>query len=183
MMKRVLAATFALMMMAAVAMADGHGGPGGSGGPGGERGDFGAHANLTVGSDGTVYITRAAATSTAASPLFEVVAIRSTGATAWTATLPTGSRDVELSGTNLLTVTDTTASGAATPTEKITAISAATGVVVWTLSIDGRVSSLEPFSGGTYVVVVKPSTTSGGTSTRTLEAVSSAGAVLWSVTF
>jgi outer membrane protein assembly factor BamB len=181
MIKRVLTAALALMMTAGLALANERGGPGGAGGPG-PRGEDGPHGNLTVGSDGTVYFVRAAATSTAATPVSEVVAIRSTGATAFTATLPSGAHGVELSGANLLTVTDTTVTGAATPTEKITAISTSTGATAWTLNIDGRVASLEPFSGGTYVLIFKPAATSGGTATRTLEAVSGSGAVLWSVT-
>ncbi len=113
--------------------------------------------------------------------MFEVVAIRSTGTTAFTATLPSGSRHVDLSGSNLLAVTDTTASGATSPTSEITAISTATGATAWTLNIDGRVTGIEPFSGGTYVTIVKPAATTGGAATRTLEAVSASGSVLWSV--
>jgi hypothetical protein len=183
MIKRALTAALALMMTAGLALANERGGPGGAGGPGGgPRGEEGPHGNLTVGSDGTVYIVRAAATSTAATQVFEVVAIRSTGTTAFTTTLPSGAHGVELSGANLLAVTDTTVTGAATPTEKITAISTSAGATAWTLNIDGRVASLEPFSSGTYVIIFKPAATSSGTATRTLEAVSSSGAVLWSVT-
>ena len=181
MIKRAVIAVVAVLMLASVAMANGdHGGPGGPGGPG----DFGlgGPGGAIVGSDGTIYITREAASSTSTSRVFEIVAIRSTGTTAFTATLPSGARNAQLSGTNLLTVTDTTASGATSPTSQITAISTANGSTAWTLAIDGRVNGLEPFSGGTYVFIVKPAATSGGTATRTLEAVSNAGAVLWSVT-
>jgi outer membrane protein assembly factor BamB len=183
MIKRLLLSMLFVTMTAGLAFANGHGGPGGAGGPGGGPGDFGREGGgpLLVGSDGTVYIVRAAASSTAANPVEELVAIRSTGTTAFTVTLPSGAHGVELSGTNLLTVVNTTASGATSPTSQIVAISTATGATAWTLNIDGRVASLEPFSGGTYVVVVKPATTSGGTATRTLEAVSNSGSVLWSV--
>ncbi len=183
MIKRAVITVVAVLMLASVALANGdHGGPGGPGGPG--PGDFGmgGPGGGIVGSDGTIYITREASTSTSTSHVFEVVAIRSTGTTAFTATLPSGGRDVRLSGTNLLTVADTTASGATSPTSQITAISTASGSTAWTLAIDGRVNGLEPFSGGTYVFIVKPAATSGGTATRTLKAVSNGGAVLWSVT-
>lgn len=180
MIKRAVIAVMAVMLVAGAAMANGeHGGPGG---PGGELGLGGPRGEAIIGSDGTIYITREAAASTSSSRVFEVVAIRSTGATAFTATLPSGAGHVELSGTNLLAVTDTTASGATSPTSQITAISTSTGATAWTLAIDGRVTSLEPFSGGTYVQIVKPAATTGGSATRTLEAVSNTGSVLWSVT-
>ena len=163
MIKKLMLSLLFVTMTAGLAFADGHGGPGGAGGPG-EYGREGG-GPLLVGSDGTVYIVRAAGSSTAANRVEELVAIRSTGTTAFTVTLPSGAHEVELSGTNLLTVINTTASGA----------------TAWTLNIDGRVTSLEPFSGGTYVVVVKPPTTSGGTANRTLEAVSNSGTVLWSI--
>lgn len=184
MIKRAVIAVVAVMMLTSVAMANGeHGGSaGGPGGPGEERGFGGPGGGAIVGSDGTIYITREAASSTSGNRVFEVVAIRSTGTTAFTATLPSGASHVELSGTNLLAVTDTTASGATSPTSKITAISTATGATAWTLAIDGRVQGLEPFSGGTYVQIVKPATTTGGSATRTLEAVSNSGSVLWTVT-
>src|SRR5260221_3347113 len=180
MLKRAVVAVVAVMMLSGVAMANGdHGGPGGPGPS--DFGGLGGPGGAIVGSDGTIYITREAATSTSSNRVFEVVAIRSTGTTAFTATLPSGARHVELSGTNLLTVTDTTASGATSPTSEITAISAATGATAWTLNIDGRVTGIEPFSGGTYVTIVKPAATTGGAATRTLEAVSASGSVLWSV--
>lgn len=182
MMKRAVIAVVAVMMVAGAAMANGdHGGPGG---PGGDHGPAfgGPGGGAIIGSDGTIYITREAASSTSTSRVFEVVAIRSTGTTAFTATLPSGAGHVDLSGTNLLAVTDTTASGATSPTSLITAISTTTGATGWTLAIDGRVGGLEPFSGGTYVQIHKPAATTGGTATRTLEAVSNAGAVLWTVT-
>jgi hypothetical protein len=176
-MKKTGIAVFALLMIATFAVADGHGGPGGPGGRGPEGGGY-----LEVASDGTVIITRAAASSTAAAPVAEVVAIRN-GAIAWTSTLPSLRTDTEISGTQLLEAYDTTATGATTPATTIRALSLATGVQAWTLNITGRVESLTPFSGGTYAVVIIPATTTGGTATRNLVAISSTGVITSTVAF
>jgi hypothetical protein len=172
-MKKTAIAVLALLMVATFAVADGHGGPG-AGGPGGRGPEGGGY--LEVASDGTVIITRATASSTAAAPLAEVVAIRN-GAIVWTSTLPSLRTDTEISGTQLLEAYDTTATGATTPTTTIRALSLATGAQAWTLNITGRVSDLTPFSGGTYAVVIIPATTTGGTATRNLVAISSTGVV------
>jgi len=178
-MKKTAIAVLALLMIATFAAADGHGGPG-PGGPGG-RGPEGG-GNLEVAADGTVIVTRAAASSTAAAPVAEVVAIRN-GAIVWTSTLPSLHTDIEPSGTQLLEAYDSTATGAATPTTTIRALSLATGAQAWTLNITGRVSDLTPFSGGTYAVVVIPATTTGGTATRNLVAISSTGVITSTVAF
>jgi hypothetical protein len=175
-MKKTAIAVLALLMIATFAVADGHGGPGAGG-----RGPVGG-GYLDVASDGTVIITRAAAGSTAAAPVAEVVAIRN-GAIVWTSTLPSLHTDIEPSGTQLLEAYDTTATGATTPTTTIRALSLATGAQAWTLNITGRVSDLTPFSGGTYAVVIIPATTTGGTATRNLVAISSTGVVTSTVAF
>src|SRR5436305_15301351 len=90
-------AFLALFMVATFAVADGHGGPG-PGAPGGHGPE--AAGYLDVAGDGTVIITRAAANSTAAAPVAEVVAIRN-GAIAWTSTLPSLHTDIEPSGSQL----------------------------------------------------------------------------------
>lgn len=180
-MKKTGIAVLALLMIATFAVADGHGGPGGpAGGPGG-RG-FEGDGHLNVAADGTVIITRAAASSTTATPVAEVVAIRN-GAIAWTSTLPSPHADVEISGTQVLEVYDTTATGATTPATTIRALSLATGAQAWTLNITGRVESLTPYSGGTYAVVIIPATTTGGTATRNLIAISSTGVITSTVAF
>jgi hypothetical protein len=178
-MKKTAIAVLALLMVATFAVADGHGGPG-AGGPGGRGPEGGGY--LEVASDGTVIITRAAASSTAAAPVAEVVAIRN-GAIVWTSTLPSLRTDTEISGSQLLEAYDTTATGATTPTTTIRALSLATGAQAWTLNITGRVSDLTPFSGGTYAVVIIPATTTGGTATRNLVAISSTGVVTSTVAF
>lgn len=176
MIKRAVTAVVAVMLLTGVALANGNAEPSADG-----LFAFGGLGGAIVGSDGSLYLTREASSSTRSNRVFEVVAIRSTGTTAFTTALPSGADHVELSGSNLLAVTDTTASRGASPTSAITAISTASGATAWTLNIDGRVTGILPFNGGTYVTFVKPAATSGGTATRTLEAVSDSGAVLWSM--
>jgi hypothetical protein len=96
-MKKTGIAVLALLMIATFAVANEHGGPGGpAAGPGGRGSEGDGH--LTVAADGTVIVRRAAASSTTATPVAEVVAIRN-GAIAWSATLPSPRTEVELSGT------------------------------------------------------------------------------------
>ena len=95
----------------------------------------------------------------------------------------TSRSEVVLSGSQVIEVTDTTASGASTPTTGLTAFNVSNGSQAWTLSITGRVEDLTPFSGGTYAVVIIPATTTGGTATRNLVAISSTGAVTSTVAF
>ena len=178
-MKKTGIVVLALLMAATVAVANDHGG--GPGGPGPGRGIEG-DGHLSVASDGTVIVTRAAASSTTATPVAEVVAIRS-GAIAWSATLPSPRTGVEISGAQVIEVTDTTASGASSPATTLTALSVSTGAQAWTLNITGRVNDLTPFSGGTYAVVIIPATTTGGTATRNLVAISSSGTVTSTVAF
>jgi hypothetical protein len=180
-MKKTSIVVLALLMVATFAVANDHGAPGGPGPfePGrGIEGD----GHLSVAADGTAVITRAAASSTTANPVAEVIAIRN-GAIAWSATLPSPRTDVELSGAQVIEVTDTAASRASTPTTGLTALSVSTGAQAWTLAMTGRVNDLTPFSGGTYAVVVIPATTTGGTATRNLVAISSSGTVLSTVAF
>jgi outer membrane protein assembly factor BamB len=181
-MKKISIAVLALLMAATFAVADDHGHPGGpGGGPGPGRG-FEGDAHLNVAADGTVIVTRAAASSTTANPVSEVVAIRN-GAIAWSATLPSPHAGVEISGSQVIEVIDSTATGATTPTTTLTALSISNGAQAWTLNITGRVANLTPFSGGTYAVVIVPATTTGGTATRNLVAISSSGTVLSTVAF
>jgi len=174
-MKRVLFFTLVLSMLTGAAFAEGgHGAPGGPGGPGGPE-DHGFGGPAIVSSDGTVYVTKASATTGSV----DVVAIRSTGATAWTATIAGGGH-IFLSNSNLITVTDTKNSDGSF-TSTITAYSAATGTQAWTLTQAGRVEPNGSFAGGTYFNVIVPPATQGGTPTRSLIAVSNSGALLWSV--
>lgn len=143
---------------------------------------FDGDGHLSVAADGTVIVTRAEASSTTATPVSEVVAIRN-GAIVWSATLPSPHSGVELSGTQVIVVTDTTATGATTPATTLTALSVSNGAQAWTLNISGRVASLTPYSGGRYAVVIIPATTTGGTATRNLVAISSSGTILSTVAF
>jgi hypothetical protein len=184
-MKRLLIAVFAMTLVAGAAVAnEGHGGGPGPGNGAADLGRDGGEHGAIVGSDGTVYVVKASSTTNGTTTVTrQVVAIRSTGTTAFTVTLPTGARDLELSGSNLLTVTEssTTGGGITTITSTITAISTNSGATAWTRTIDGRIGELTPFSGGTYVFVTKPATTSGGSATHSLVAVGSDGTVLWTV--
>jgi hypothetical protein len=112
----------------------------------------------------------------------EVIAIRG-GAIAWSATLASPRSDVEISGPQVIEVTDTTASGASSPTTTLTALALSNGAQAWTLNITGRVADLDPYSGGTYAVVIIPAATTGGTPTRNLVAISSTGTVTSTVAF
>jgi hypothetical protein len=176
-MKKPVFAVLTILMMAAFASANEHGGgaPDHGMGPGGP-GPEGAHA--IVGSDGTIYLPTA--TTTGGTTTVSVKAIRSSGATAWTATLPAGARRLELSDGNLLTETVATASDG-TVTTTLTAISTATGATAWTKAITGHVGDLVPFNGGTYVFVIVPPATSGGSATRSIIAIDNSGNTLWTV--
>lgn len=167
-MKRILTLTLAISLLAAVGgYAEGHGPDHGPGGPGG----FGGPA--IIGSDGTVYVTKASSTSGSV----DIVAIRSTGATAWTATISDHGR-LLLSDGNLLSVSDNRNTDG-TFTSTITAISTASGTVAWTKTLAGLADPVGTFNGGTYLNVVVPAATQGGTATRSLVALSNSGTVLW----
>ena len=176
-MKKTAIAVMALMMAATFAVANDH--PGGPGAGAGYEGDGGY---LDVASDGTVIITRATAASTRTNPAAELVAIRN-GAIAWTAALPSPRTETEISGPQVIEVSEPAPSSGATPSTTLTALSISTGAQAWTLNLTGRVTQLTPFSGGTYAVVLIPAATSGGTATRNLVAISSSGVVLSTVAF
>jgi|GEM_PF-846916 len=182
-MKKAGIAVLALLMIATFAVANEHGGgPGPAAGVAGHGPEGEGGGYLDVASDGTVIVRRAAASSTAATPVSELVAIRN-GAVVWTATLPSPRTGTEISGAQVIEVIDSTATGATTPTTTLTALSIANGAQAWTLNITGRVHSLTPFNGGTYAVVIIPAATSGGTATRNLVAISSSGVITSTVAF
>jgi uncharacterized protein RhaS with RHS repeats len=173
-MKKLLAITFALSLFATIASAnDSHGGspfPGPAfGGPEG--------GGLIVASDGSVFLVTTTVSSGVASTTIK--AVRSSGTVAWTSTI-SGRGHLELSGNNLLSVSETEAADR-TVTSTITAISTLTGATAWTRSLGGRIAELTPFSGGTYAVTVVPPATSGGTATRSLVAIGNDGSILWTL--
>jgi len=172
-----LSIAVAIMMVAAAAFANGpdHG-PGGPGGPG----EPGGGGGVIVDSNGTVYIDvlTAAGTSTTA-PAFVLKAINSSGAVVWTSASMSGEHHFELANSNLISVSTTRATTTTAASSTITAISTATGTTAWTLTVDGIATDVHPFSGGIYTIVVTPPASSGGTATRTLEAISNSGTVLW----
>jgi outer membrane protein assembly factor BamB len=176
MKKFIIAVT--LCMVAAIAGANGPGDArGGSGGPG-DLG-HGGGGELIVGTDGTVYIFTESVSGTTITTTLK--AVSSTGTVLWTATPATRARFV-LSGANLISVATTQATTTTAASSTLTALSASTGTQAWTLTIDGVVTDLHPYSGGTYAIVVTPSATAGTAATRQLVAISNAGVVLWKTT-
>lgn len=177
-MKRIAVFTLALLLTAGIASAQRGGGrPGG--GPGGGP-DGGPHGgNAIVASDGTIFVMRVVTDSATNDATTQIIAVSSSGATLWTQSISEGRGRLLLSGSNLLSVSDSSTDTAVS--SAITARSTATGAVAWTATINGRVTDLEPFSGGTYAIVVNPPATEGGTATRSLVAISNSGATLWTV--
>src|SRR5205814_4312807 len=160
----------ALTMIAAAALA--HEGGGG-------RGNEGYGDDAIVASNGTIFITSSTIDTGTRTSTTTIKAISSSGAVMWTATLTNAGR-LELSGSNLIATNSTSASDGTVSTT-LTAISTSSGSVAWTRTLNGRVTSLEPFSAGTYAIVVVPATTSGGSATRSLVAIGNDGSVLWTV--
>ena len=180
-MKKALIAALTILMVATMASAQmgggHHGNPGQGRGPE-AGGPMGGH--LIVADNGYVIVTRVVTDSATNTSSVQLVAITPSGSQAWTSTLTGGRGGFTLSGNNLLTVSSTAASDG-TVSSTITARSVTTGATAWTLTRNGHITDLEPFSGGTYAVVVVPPTTAGGTATRTLIAISASGTVSWSV--
>ena len=165
----------AIMMLAAVAFANGpeHGGPSGL-----VPADFGP-GGVMVDSNGTVYLTieTAAGTHTTA-PTFAIKAISSSGSVLWTSA-NFSDEHFDLINSNLIAVNNTRATSTTAASSTITALSTASGATAWTLTIDGIVTDIHPFSGGFYAIVVTPPATSGGTASRSLDAISNSGSILW----
>jgi hypothetical protein len=172
-MKKQLVLALALLLTTSLAYA--RGGGHGPGGPGGDAGGPGG-GNAIVADNGTIIVTRVVTDSATDTRTTQLVAITAAGAQAWTATL-TDRGHLVLSGSNLLSVSEDDDAGTTT----ITARSIATGAVAWTKTLTGRVTDLEPFSGGTYAIVVVPAATEGGTATRSVVGISSTGATLFTV--
>jgi hypothetical protein len=172
-MKKVIIAVIALLAVATFGFANDHGGMPPTGG----GHDDGGH--LLVASDGTIFVSKVTTSGTTTTRTVE--AIRSTGTVAWTITLDNAHSELEVADGNLIAISDATASGATTPSTKLTAYSIAAGSPAWTVTLNGRVTSVVPFSGGIYVETVVPPATSGGTATRTLIAISNSGSTLWTL--
>ena len=174
------------------------GGMNGSGMNGGMDGGFGAMGQaVTVGTDGVVYTQRVTTVANQA-PSLEIAAILPAGTVAWTAKLDRRMSSLELSGNLVLVASgggDMGMNGGAQPTDdtsQLIALSAASGSVQWKLDIDGFVAALEPFSGGTYVLIAKHDATNAGPGmhggsngtvpmNRTVAAIDNTGKVLWSL--
>jgi hypothetical protein len=182
-MKRVVIATVVSLFMAFGAFAQmGHGrpGPGGPGGPGGGMAFEGpGGGNAIVGSDGTIYVTRTVVDTATNTSSTQVIAVRPSGTTAWTITLANRGH-LTLSGANLLSVSPTRATDG-TVSSTVSAISTATGAAAWSLNINGHITDLEPFSGGTYAIVVVPAASAAAAPARSLVAISPTGSILFTV--
>ena len=121
--------------------------------PGGPGPDGPGGGNAIVLADGTLIVTRHIVDTATDTSATQLIAITPAGTTAWNVTLADGGH-FTVSGSNLLSVTSSATDTAVTST--VTARSTATGAVAWTATINGRITDLEPFSGGTYAVVVTP---------------------------
>lgn len=206
-----LAAILVAQLATAQMMGGGHhGGSGGSGGTNGggmngggmtgggmTGGTFASMMGqgMTVGSDGVVYTLRATTGSGTASPAIALLAVRPSGAIAWSTAVDGRTTRVKLSGDLLLVASGAEDMGMDNGTSSVdhsselVALSPASGSVQWKLDVDGFVMSLEPFAGGTYVSVASgfgSGGMNGGTASmnglvRTLLAVGPDGRVLWTV--
>ena len=195
----------ALSLLAQVATAQMNGGggnhhgsqpsnPGGS--PSDAMGAMGAMgSSLILGTDGVVYTLRIAATETQ-NPRVEAIAIRPSGAIAWTTKLTGAMSHLTLSGDLVLVASGDGDMGmggrgnTVDGTARLVALSTASGVVQWQVELDGFGAVLEPFSGGVYVVTMKRDTTNTGggmhnrsigtrSMKRSVAAIDHAGKVLW----
>ena len=151
---------------------------------------------LLVGDDGTAYVVHVDDATTPAK--FELVAVRPSGAVAWTTPVGSAASSIHLSGMLLLVATHPVGFSwrqpPAEPGSAIRALSTASGLEQWTVQLDGFVFDMEPFSGGTYVLVAKPGPTppsgpANGPSnparpcgTLQLLAIGNDGTILWSAT-
>ena len=179
-MKKLSIVFLALMMVATIASAQHGGGPGpehGHGGPG----DFGpggpGAGPLSLGSDGSIYLSKVTETSTDVYTT-TITAVRPAGTVAWTATVNAAAHVIVSDGNVIAESGVRNSDGTFTTT--LTAFSAATGAVAWTKTLSGH-AQLIPFSGGTYAIVTIPATTSGGAATRSLIGISNSGTTLFTL--
>lgn len=177
-----------------------NGGMSGGGMNGGDRmGSMGAGMgqSLIVGSDGVLYTLRISAATTTQAAV-DVVAIRPAGTQAWSAKVDGRMTRLELSGALVLVATGSGDMGmdgsfdGDDDASKLVALSVASGSIQWSVDLDGRVASLEPFSGGVYVLLVRHDGTNTGSGMhngsngarlvkRSVAAIDNAGKVLWTI--
>lgn len=160
---------------------------------------FGMGQSLTVDKDGVAYTLRTSTTTTQQTPSVDVIAIRPTGTIAWSKKIDGWMTRLELSANLVLVASgsgDMGMDGNLSDDDDASvlyALSAASGDVQWKADLDGYVMAMEPFSGGTYVLVVKHDGSgtgsdmhngSNGTTMsmdRSLAAIDNAGKLLWSI--
>ena len=155
--------------------------------------------SLTVGTDGVVYTLRASAATTTQNPAVEVVAIRPTGAVAWTTKIEGRMTRLTLSDNLVLVASGSGDMGMDGWTEaggddvsRLIALSVTSGSVQWQLDLDGFAGALEPFSGGVYALVIRHDGANTGNGMhsgsngsvlmkKSIAAIDNAGKVLWSI--
>jgi outer membrane protein assembly factor BamB len=164
----------------------GSGDMGGFGMNGGMSGVMGQ--SLIVGPDGALYVLRA---PSAAATAVEVVAIRPTGTTAWTAKVDGPMTRLVVTGNLLLVASGEGDMGMDSNTvpdqaSRLVALSTASGSPQWQVDLDGAAATIQPFTGGVYVLVMHHDPMTGGgmmgsgpAVTRSIVAVDNAGKVLW----
>jgi hypothetical protein len=166
------------------------GGMGASGMVGGWMGQA-----LTAGADGVVYTQRWTPDGQNAS--LEIIAVRPSGTVAWSTKVEGRMALLKLTGDLVLVATGneemmSSGNGTGNDGSQLVALSAASGVAQWTLDLDGFAAALEPFSGGTYALIMKQDGTSSGTGMqngsngtmsmkRSLAAIDHTGKLLWKV--
>ncbi|MHB0971945.1 MAG: hypothetical protein ACYC7A_04040 [Thermoanaerobaculia bacterium] len=154
--------------------------------------------SLIVGTDGVLYTLRTSATSTTQVPAVDVVAIRPAGTQAWSTSVQGRMTRLEVTATLVLVAAASGDMGMDgsfdddVDASRLVALSAASGSVQWTLNLNGRVASLEPFSGGVYALLMRHDGTSSGNGMhngsngttlmkRSVAAIDNAGKVLWTI--
>lgn len=190
----------ALSLLAQVATAQMNGGGGNHRGsepsnPGGSPSDA-MRGSLILGTDGVVYTLRTAPATGTQIPSVEAIAIRPSGAIAWTTKLSGAMSHLALSGSNVLVASGDGDMGmggrgeTVDGTASLVALSTASGIAQWQVDLDGFGAVLEPFSGGVYVVTMKRDTTDTGNGMhnrsigarsmkRSVAAIDHAGKILW----
>jgi hypothetical protein len=190
-----------LVMVAVALLVGGQAGAQGAGAPGGPL----------VAADGTVVLVQPVVASGETMPSgMEVLAVAPTGTVAWRHTLDLGARDLALAGDLVIVVVSGqgqqgSGSSATTATSTVVALQLTDGAEAWSATLDGNAMGVSVGGGQVYVVTVTPQAQStSGTAAgamrgrggqngngpqngggvqgmRSLVALSSAGAVLWTL--
>lgn len=154
--------------------------------------------SLIVDKDGVAYTLSTSTTTTQQAPSVDVIAIRPAGTIAWNRKIDGRLTRLELSGNFVLVASGSGDMGMNgddaedVDASVLYALSASSGEIQWKVDLDGIVSAIEPFSGGTYIVVVKHDGVGAGSNMqngsngttsmdRSIAAIDNDGKVLWSI--